>query len=88
MVYLVRLILDPDWQPKAAAARLRELVGDERVLRQMAARVHRAMVDRPSEIAERAALTLAEAIGEPDRRDPEPPAGDCVMADRQRTRAG
>lgn len=64
MVHLVRLILDDDWHPVDASARLRELVGDVFVLRQMAARVHRAMLDRSSEITERAVLTLAEAIGE------------------------
>lgn len=63
-VHLVRLILDDDWHPVDASRRLRELVGDVRVLREVAARVNRAMLDRPSEITERAVLTLAEAIGE------------------------
>lgn len=64
MVHLVRLILDDDWHPVDASRRLRELVGDVRVLREVAARVNRAMLDRPSETTERAVLTLAEAIGE------------------------
>ena len=61
---LVRLILDDGWQPVAASARLRAQVGDPRVLRQMAARVQRTMLERPSQVAERALLTLAEALGE------------------------
>ena len=64
MVHLVRLILDDGWQPVAASARLRAQVSDPRVLRQMAARVQRTMQERPSPVAERALLTLAEALGE------------------------
>jgi hypothetical protein len=64
MVHLVRLILDDSWHPVDASAKLQELVGDIRVLRQMAARVRLVTLDRSSEITERAVLTLAEAIGE------------------------
>lgn len=64
MVHLVRLVLEEDWNPMTASSNLREHVRDARVLHQMAARVHRAMLDRSSEITDRAVLTLAEAIGE------------------------
>jgi hypothetical protein len=65
MAHLVRLVLDEDWQPARAAARLREQVADQRVLRHMAARVQRALTERPSEVARRAALTLSRAIDDP-----------------------
>jgi hypothetical protein len=64
MAYLVRLALAEDWHPVTASARLAELVEDPRVLRQMDGRVRRALADRPSEVAERAALTLDLALGE------------------------
>ncbi|HET6951707.1 MAG TPA: hypothetical protein VFI47_15095 [Acidimicrobiales bacterium] len=64
MARLVRLILADDWRPAEASARLREYVGDPRVLRRMAARVQRATVERPSAVAERAARTLDGALGE------------------------
>jgi hypothetical protein len=63
MVHLVRLILDDDWHPVDASAKLREPVGDAWVLRQMAARAHRAMLDRSSEVTERAVLTFGRAHG-------------------------
>lgn len=59
-----RLILAYDWRPAGAAVRFRDTVDDPLVLRQMAARVRRAIVDRSSEVAERAALTLADATGD------------------------
>ena len=62
MVHLVRLILAEDWDQAAAAARLREMVDDPRMLRRMASRVERALADRSSEVAERAAVTLRGAL--------------------------
>lgn len=62
MLHLVRLVLDESWHPASAATRLRGLIGDDRVLRQMAVRVRSALADRPSPVGERAALTLAVAI--------------------------
>jgi len=64
MVHLVRLILAEDWEQAAASARLREMVGDPRVLRRMASRVEWALADRSSETAERAAVTLRGALRE------------------------
>jgi hypothetical protein len=63
MVHLVRLVTADDWDPALASLRLREVVSDALVLRQMSARVQRAIAERPSEVAERAARTLAAAMG-------------------------
>lgn len=62
MLHLVRLVLDEAWHPATAAAHLRDLIPDPRVLRHLAARVERALFDRPSPVGERAARTLALAL--------------------------
>lgn len=62
MVHLVRLALAEDWDQTAASTRLRETVGDARVLRRMATRVESALADRASEVAQRAASTLRAAL--------------------------
>ena len=66
LMELFRLVQEETWRPVAAAQHLREVIGDPLVLRLMAARVHRAIEDRPSDIATRAALTLAHALGYAD----------------------
>jgi hypothetical protein len=66
MLHLVRLVLDDRWTADAAAVRLSQTVRDPAVLRHMSFRVRRALDDRPSTIAERAAITLALATdGQP-----------------------
>jgi len=55
---LMRLVLSDGWSIEPAAAELRRSIDDPRVWRWMAARVDRARADRPSVVANRAALTL------------------------------
>lgn len=62
MLHLVRLVLADDWTVTAAAHRLRERVGDPSTLRRMSIRVEHAWVERPSEIAGRAAWTVRHAL--------------------------
>ena|SRR5205823_7131317 len=59
---LLRLVLADGWSIEHAAAELRRQVDDPRVWQRMAARVDRARADRPSAIANRAALTLSAAM--------------------------
>jgi hypothetical protein len=62
MLHLVRLVHDDGWHPVRAGAKLRDVIADQQVLRQMAARVRGTLADRPSVVGERAARTLAVAI--------------------------
>lgn len=63
MLHLVRLVLDDAWHPIRAGTKLRDVIADQQVLRQMATRVRRTLADRPSIVGERAARTLEVAIG-------------------------
>lgn len=62
MLHLIRLVLDDDWDQRAAAHHLLQVVRDPRVLRRMLYRVESAIADRASEMDRRAALTLRVAL--------------------------
>lgn len=63
---LLKTVMAEDWQPETAArALLAEIHGDPRLLRILRAKVSRAMLTRPTEIAGRAAETLDCAVATP-----------------------
>ena len=62
---LLRSVMDEGWRADVAARDLLvSLREDRRLLRLLRARIARAMLDRPSEIAERAGLTLDRAFAQ------------------------
>lgn len=64
MVRLVRAVLDPDWEPRAAAASLDELLsGSPAAVAQVRARVCRAAAQHRSRITDRALATLEALSG-------------------------
>jgi len=63
----IRLVLDDAWSAHRAAADLRVRVADDTVLRRVRTRVRDALADRPTPVAQRAALTLDVLLGGPDR---------------------
>jgi hypothetical protein len=72
MAQLLHLLLAEDLSPEQAAPRLCEQVRDPRLLRQMAARVQRALLERPSELAGRTLQTIERAVGLVDGAESEP----------------
>jgi hypothetical protein len=62
MVALARQVLDDDWDLVRSAQHLTDSIGDRRILRRMYARVERALAERHSEVAARAAMTLRYAL--------------------------
>lgn len=62
---LLRLVSDESWSPRRAAGTLRRRVPDESVLRGARRRVVRALAERPSRVARRAAATLDAALDGP-----------------------
>ncbi len=67
---LLRSAMADTWQPQDAAESLLELVHDDRrVLRLLRARVARALLHRPTQIAARASATLDCALASTDRAD-------------------
>lgn len=62
---LLRLVSDESWNPRRAAGTLRRRVPDESVLRGARRRVVRALAERPSQVAHRAAVTLDAALDGP-----------------------
>lgn len=63
---LLKVAMADDWQPETAArALLDEIHEDPRLLRILRARVSRAMLLRPTQIANRAAATLDCAVALP-----------------------
>lgn len=59
MVRLVRAVLDPGWEPAAAASRLEELLGHNPAAAvRLRARVQRVAVQHSSQLTERALATL------------------------------
>lgn len=63
MAQLLHLLMAEDLSPEQAAPRLCEHVRDPRLLRQMAARVQRALLERPSALAGRSLQTIERALG-------------------------
>lgn len=61
MIRLLRLVREDHWHPEQAARELLRTIGDPRVLPYLVARVQRAIDDRPSTTASRAAQTLRAA---------------------------
>ena len=62
---LLRSVMDDGWRPDVAARDLLASVREDRWLLQLLrARIARVMLDRPSEIAERAGLTLERAFAQ------------------------
>lgn len=60
---LLRSVMAEGWQPDEAAKSLLEQVHDDgRLIRLLRARVSRALLDRPTQIAARAAATLDAAL--------------------------
>jgi hypothetical protein len=72
MAQVLHLLLAEDLPPEQAAPRLCEQVRDPRLLRQMAVRVQRALLERPSELAARTLQTIEQAVGLVDRSEPPP----------------
>lgn len=70
MAHLLHLLMAEDLPPDQAAPRLCEQVRDPRVLRQMAARVQRALVERPSALAIATLQTIETALGLVERAEP------------------
>ncbi len=64
VLQVVRLVLDDGWTAQEAAAEVRRGVSDQFVLRRAWARVERALAERRSAIAVRAAATLRLAMTE------------------------
>ena len=65
-VSLLKSVMSDTWRPDQAADDLLARVHDDRrVLRLMRARLSRAMLDRPTRIIERAAITLDHALSRP-----------------------
>jgi hypothetical protein len=71
MAHLLHLVMAEDLPPEQAAPRLCERVRDPRLLRQMAGRVHRVLLERPSAIAARALATIELALRLVDRLEAE-----------------
>ena len=68
LLQVVHMVLDEAWSPVVAANRLLKRVnGDLIVLRHARARVLRGSTERPTEITERALVTLALALRTADR---------------------
>jgi len=64
-VALLKIVLEEDWSPLAAAERLGVLVGhDHRLLLRVRTRVEQAAVDRESQVTRRALATLSAALGD------------------------
>lgn len=62
---LLRSVMADGWQPEEAARELiRRLHGDILMLKLLRARVSRALLDRPTQIATRASATLDHAASE------------------------
>lgn len=59
---LLRLVSEESWTPRKAAGTLRRRVPDQSVLRVARTRVVRALAERPSTVAHRAAATLDAAL--------------------------
>lgn len=66
LLSLIRLVLDDSWSANRAAVELRSRVADEAALHRVRARVRRALVERPTPVAERAARTLDVVLGDLD----------------------
>jgi hypothetical protein len=77
MAHLLHLLLAEELTPEQAAPRLCEQVRDPRLLRQMAARVQRVLLERPSALTGRSLQTIERALGHLDgagTADPPPRA--------------
>lgn len=62
LLELIRLVTTETWTARQAAAKLRQRVPDDQVLRATRAHVRRALRDGSSTVAERAAATLDAAL--------------------------
>jgi len=77
LITLLRTVMADGWRPDQAADELLLRTGaDSRLLRLVRARLSRSMLDRPTRIYRRAAVTIDKALSraisrEPDRPGPE-----------------
>jgi len=66
LLTLIRLVLDDGWSAQRAGLELREKVNDDSVLRRVRIRVHNALAERPTFVAQRAAQTLDASLDDRD----------------------